>query len=258
MLELLNTKHFPKTMSSNELCDNLVVVGVLALQGAFIEHIDYFEDVVKNKSYANHQFEFIEVRTSEQLKRCDGLVIPGGESTSISLIAERTNLLNHLYLFIADETKVVWGTCAGLIFLSREVLGGKPDQKLLGGLNIRCIRNAFGRQIDSFMKPLDFSSFIPGMNEFPAVFIRAPVVDRITDNEPDYSISIKDDSQSLIISDNQYQNKFSVEILHQLHNGDIVAVRQGNKLGTSFHPELGDDNRFHKWFLDEFVLNKKK
>lgn len=214
-----------------------ITVGVLALQGAFAEHISHFSRA------GSEGFEFIEVKTKEQLDRCHGLVIPGGESTSISLIAERTGLLPELYKFVADESKLVWGTCAGLIFLSKQILNGKPDQKILGGLNITVTRNAFGRQLDSFSQDLDFSSFIPGGEAFPTIFIRAPVVEST-------KLILGD---GLIVSENNYNNPYPVEVLHQLENGFIVAVKQGNKLGTSFHPELAPDYRFHRWFLDELV-----
>lgn len=212
-----------------------LIVGVLALQGAFAEHINHFSRA------GGEGFEFIEVRTKEQLNRCHGLVIPGGESTSISLIAERTGLLPELYKFIADESKLVWGTCAGLIFLSKQILNGKPEQKLLGGLNITVTRNAFGRQLDSFSQDLDFSSFIPGGEAFPTIFIRAPVV---------ASTKLVLTDEPMVVSENTYDNPYPVEVLHALDNGFIVAVKQGNKLGTSFHPELAPDYRFHKWFLD--------
>lgn len=223
------------------------VVGVLALQGAFIEHIQHFE---KCQAELPHEFEFIQVRTETELQKCQALVIPGGESTSISLIAQRTGLLQPLMDFV-NANKPIWGTCAGLIFLSKQILNGKPGQQLLGGMDIQVKRNAFGRQLESFETNLDFSSFIPGLTDFPTVFIRAPVISKIlTDSiEPD-----QHEEGDLIHSKNNYTSDAKVEVLHQLDNGRLVAVRQGNKLGTSFHPELSDDYRFHKWFLQEFVM----
>ena len=224
-----------------------VTVGVLALQGAFIEHIKHFEGATKN-GYSDYEFNFIEVRTEEQLDRCHGLVIPGGESTAISLIAQRTDLLGPLMHYVKSE-RPIWGTCAGLIFLSTQVENGKPGQQLLGGMNIQVKRNAFGRQLQSFQSDLDFSSFIPLVSDFPTIFIRAPVITNVLS---DINGSENVDNE-IIHSKNDYENKAPVQILHQLDNGLVVAVRQGTKLGTSFHPELSDDYRFHKWFIDEFI-----
>ncbi|KAI5953350.1 SNO1 [Candida jiufengensis] len=225
-----------------------ITIGVLSLQGAFLEHELYFKKAITNneQQYLNYSFNIIQVRTKDQLNQCDSLVIPGGESSTMSYIAERTELLPHLYNFIADESKSIWGTCAGLIFLSKDILNGVKDQKCLGGLNIQVNRNAFGRQVDSFEKKLDFSEFIEGCNDFPTIFIRAPVVTKILDGEFNKN-------------GNNYNNPAPVEILYKLQNyhGDkelIVAVRQGRILGTSFHPELSDDYRFHQYFIDEFVL----
>lgn len=223
-----------------------IIVGVLALQGAFIEHIQYFNQAITLESY-KYDFKFIEVKTKPQLDSCDGLVIPGGESTSMSLIAERTNMLEPLMEFV--KTKPVWGTCAGLIFLAKYLIGGKVDQKLLGGIDIEVTRNAFGRQLDSFEIDLDFSNFIPNCTNFSTFFIRAPVITLI---------SPKSISESCTISSNDYINPDPVQVLYTLSYKDkdlIVAVKQGLKLGTSFHPELSNgDARFHKYFLDEFVI----
>ncbi|CAK7905503.1 pyridoxal 5'-phosphate synthase subunit Sno1p [[Candida] anglica] len=227
-----------------------IIVGVLALQGAFAEHISHFE---KASKIHNTNFSFIEVRTAEELAVCDGLVIPGGESTSIALIAQRTHLLEPLMEYVRSE-KPVWGTCAGLIFLSKQISDGRIGQQLLGGMDILVRRNAFGRQLASFEAPLDFSSFVPGVTDFPTVFIRAPVVEKILENENE--ILEKSDSSIIHSTNTSYSNPAEVKILHQLDNGLIVAVRQGSKLGTSFHPELSDDTRFHEWFLNEFMTGK--
>lgn len=221
-----------------------VVVGILALQGAFIEHIHLFEEAAK--LLGNHDFSFVEVRTTDQLQACKALVIPGGESTAMSLIAERTGLLEPLLEFIKSE-KPVWGTCAGLIFLSKHLVNGKPDQKILGALDIEVTRNAFGRQLQSFSDDLDFSSFIHGVDAFPTIFIRAPVVTKVP---ADAAVNDK----NVICAEPDYRNEAPVQVLHKLETGLIVAVRQGHVLGTSFHPELGNDCRFHQWFLQEFVL----
>ncbi|ODQ66881.1 SNO glutamine amidotransferase [Nadsonia fulvescens var. elongata DSM 6958] len=225
-------------------------IGVLALQGAFIEHIQHLELAVNSSAYDSIDFDFIEVRTETELSRCDGLIIPGGESTSISLIAQRTNLLEPLMRFVKDE-KPIWGTCAGLIFLSKQIINGKPGQAILGGMDIQVERNAFGRQLDSFKVDLDFSGFTSNkVDAFPTIFIRAPVISKILAHKGQQE-------RDVINSRNDYINNSKVEVLYKLENGLIVAVRQGNKLGTSFHPELSHDCRFHKWFIDEFVLKSQ-
>lgn len=236
-------------------CDAEVTIGVLALQGAFIEHLTHFKRATAS-GYHDVRFHFLEVRTEGELALCDGLVIPGGESTAISLVAQRTELLEPLMAYIRSE-RPVWGTCAGLIFLAKEIEGGKPGQQSLGGIDVRVRRNAFGRQLDSFKADLDFSHFLPGATKFPTVFIRAPVISKILDGEESSQLIDQDAASSKVIrSKNNYQNPGDLSVLHQLEDGLIVAVRQGSKLGTSFHPELSDDYRFHKWFIDEFVLGR--
>lgn len=235
---------FWKTMTVS----NLKTIGVLALQGAFIEHIQHLANAVSNPEYSGYDFSFPEIKTSEALSKCDALIIPGGESTSISLIAERTGMLEPLMEFV-KQNKPIWGTCAGLIFLSKQIVNGKRGQKLLGAIDIQVTRNAFGRQLDSFVADLDFSSFIKGLDKFQTVFIRAPVISHIL------SKNETSECENVINSENDYQNDNPIEILYKLEeSGLIVAVKQGNKLGTSFHPELSSDCRFHKWFIDEFVL----
>lgn len=224
-----------------------VVVGVLALQGAFREHIEYLQKAVELDPVGDYAFEFPEIKTPEQLARCQALVIPGGESTAISLIAERTHMLEPLQQFVALGYPV-WGTCAGLIFLATSIKGGRAEQKLLGGIDIEVTRNAFGRQLDSFETDLVYEFLTPG--PFETVFIRAPVVTAVGPSDA----SAKD----VIVSENPYKNPAPVEILKTVTRKDqelVVAVRQGNKLGTSFHPELSnEDYRFHRWFITEFVL----
>jgi len=185
-------------------------VGVLALQGAFIEH---------EKLLARIGAEPVEVRLPEHLEHLGGLIIPGGESTTIGKVAKRWGLMDPLRAF-AESGRPLWGTCAGMIFIAKNVLDGKPDQPLLRLMDVTVRRNAFGRQVDSFEADLD----VPALGEEPfrAIFIRAPLIERVEDG---------------------------VEILAQLEDGTIVAARQGNWLVTSFHPELTDDERFHRYFL---------
>ncbi|RME84795.1 MAG: pyridoxal 5'-phosphate synthase glutaminase subunit PdxT [Caldilineae bacterium] len=192
-------------------------VGVLALQGAFREHI---------KKLHQLGIEAEEIRLPRQLEGLDGLIIPGGESTTMGNLAEAFHLVEPLREF--RRHKPVWGTCAGLILLAERAQhlkrGGQP---LLGGLDITVDRNYFGRQVDSFEIDLPVPALAavasPGDPEgsFHAIFIRAPAV---TEVGPE------------------------VEVLARIPDGPIVAVRQGHLLGTAFHPELSKDLRFHRYF----------
>lgn len=181
-------------------------VGVLALQGAFIEHA---------KRLSELGVEPVQVRLPEQLDSLDGLIIPGGESTTIGKLATTYGLIEPLRQFA--QAKPTWGTCAGMIFLANDI--GIDRQPILGLMNIKVNRNAFGRQIDSFETDLD----IKGLEgePFHAVFIRAPVVTEVGEN---------------------------VDVLSTLNDGRIVAVQQERLLATAFHPELTDDNRMHRYF----------
>lgn len=242
------------------------VIGVLALQGAFSEHLQHLQKAIEAADLAAYLFQLIEVKTPEQLQQCSALVLPGGESTSMSLIAERNGLLEPLREFVRE--KPVWGTCAGLIMLAAEIHNARPHQKALGGMNIRVARNAFGRQLELFHTMCDFSSFAPGVSAFKTVFIRAPVVSGIISNNEVTPVGPKHMHQPNVCSNQENRvlssfdlivktessNTAPVEILHALDDGLVVAVRQGNKLGTSFHPELAEDCSFHYWFVKEFVV----
>ena len=186
-------------------------IGVLALQGDFAEH------VVMLKCLG---VEAVEVRLSEQLSDLDGLIIPGGESTTIGKLATDFGLMEPLKTF--GQRHAIWGTCAGAIFLSRDV---SREQPLLGLMDIKVARNAFGRQVDSFEADLDVSELkqVTGTDEaFHAVFIRAPIIESVSGD---------------------------AKILASLSDGRIVAAQQGHFLATSFHPELTGDSRFHQYFL---------
>jgi 5'-phosphate synthase pdxT subunit len=190
-------------------------VGVLAVQGAFIEH---------EKALTRIGAKAVEVRLPQHLEDLDGLIIPGGESTTIGKVAKRWGLIEPLEAF-ARSGRSLWGTCAGMIIMAREVLDGKPDQPLLGLMDITVRRNAFGRQVDSFEVDLE----IPVLGEpFPAIFIRAPLIERVGRE---------------------------VDVLARLENGTVVAARQGKLLVTAFHPELTQDDRFHRYFLEELTVN---
>ena len=185
-------------------------VGVLALQGDFREHIAVLNDLGANT---------VPVRRPEELDLIDGLVIPGGESSVMDKLARTFGLFDPLKAKIAAGLPV-YGTCAGLIMISNTVLDAITGQQSLGGLDVAVRRNAFGSQLDSFETDIE----IPALGEPPvhAVFIRAPVVESVGDD---------------------------VTVLAALADGRIVAVEQGALLGTSFHPEMTGDTRFHEYFL---------
>jgi 5'-phosphate synthase pdxT subunit len=186
-------------------------IGVLALQGAFIEH----EQVLQRIGV-----EACEVRLPEHLEGLDGLIIPGGESTTIGKLAVQYGLMEPIRA-MAAEGKLLWGTCAGMIFMAKDV--GR-DQPLLGLMDVTVQRNAFGRQVDSFETDLDVPAIITPENKRPfhAIFIRAPLIESVG---------------------------MGVDVLAALSNGAIVAARQGRLLATSFHPELAYDDRFHRYFV---------
>ena len=182
-------------------------IGVLAIQGDFAEHIAMLKRL---------GVETCEVRLAAQLENLDGLIIPGGESTTIGKLATDYDMLEPLRVF--GKEHAVWGTCAGAIFLSKDVRRAQP---LLGLMDISVARNAFGRQVDSFEADLD----IPELGEgrpYHAVFIRAPIIETVSGE---------------------------AKVLSTLPDGRIVAAQQAKMLATSFHPELTDDIRFHKYFL---------
>jgi len=190
-----------------------MIIGVLALQGDFEEHCAVLSGL---------GIQARQVRLPEHLEGLDGLIIPGGESTTIGKLATRFGLLDEMRR-LAD-TVPIWGTCGGLVFLARDV---GVDQPLLGIMDMVVERNAFGRQVDSFEEDLDIRGIEGG--QFHGVFIRAPVIKEVGAR---------------------------VEALCRLADGKIVAARQGHILVTSFHPELTTDDRVHKYFLD-IVTGKK-
>lgn len=189
------------------------LVGVLALQGDFREH---------QQTLAAIDVESIQVRTVSELQRCDGLIIPGGESTVIQKLAVAFDLFEPLSLAISSGLPT-FGTCAGLIMLANEIIDGIEGQKGFGGLDISVRRNAFGNQLDSFEEDLSFKGIDSPVH---AAFIRAPIVERVGDG---------------------------VEVLSQLPDGRIVAVRQKNLLGISFHPEVTGENRVHRLFVESIL-----
>ena len=186
-------------------------VGVLALQGSFREHLAVLKRI---------GVEVVEIRLPEQIQDLDGIIIPGGESTTIGKLAVDFDLLNPLREF--GEKKAIWGTCAGAIMLSKDAHRNQP---LLGLMDITVDRNAFGRQIASFETELDIPALdiiSSAPSSFPGIFIRAPLITAV---------------------------EGEAEILANLPDGRIVAARQGHLLATAFHPELTDDDRVHRYFL---------
>ncbi len=187
-------------------------VGILAVQGAFREHRTMLDSL---------GVETREVRLPEHLEGIQGLIIPGGESTTIGKLCHEYNLLEPLRAFGADNP--IWGTCAGAIFLSRQAF---QDQHLLGLMDIEVDRNAFGRQVDSFETDLQVDGLADPDHPFPGIFIRAPIIRSVGD---------------------------SVTVLSRvdLDRGPsgIVAAQQGRLLATVFHPELTNDLRFHQYFV---------
>jgi 5'-phosphate synthase pdxT subunit len=181
-------------------------IGVLALQGDFREHMHMLQQAGA---------QGCEVRLAEHLEGLDGLIIPGGESTTIGKLAEDFHLMEPLRRF--GEKKAVWGTCAGAIFLSRDA---RRKQPLLGLMDITVERNAFGRQIASFETDIDVPALGNG-RLYHAIFIRAPLIESVNGG---------------------------ARVLAHLPDGRIVAAQQGRLLATSFHPELTGDDRFHRYF----------
>ncbi len=190
----------------------MTTIGVLALQGAFIEHVHALERLGVAAR---------EVRLPRDLDGLDGLIMPGGESTTIG------KLMVHYDLDEPIRTRAqagfpIWGTCAGMILLAKDI--GGLRQPLIGVMDIIVERNAFGRQLDSFEADLDIPAI--GAEPFRTIFIRAPLIHAVQGD---------------------------VVVLATLTDGRIVAARQGNLLATSFHPELTDDDRLHRYFVDAFV-----
>ncbi|TQS41595.1 pyridoxal 5'-phosphate synthase glutaminase subunit PdxT [Cryptosporangium phraense] len=188
-----------------------MVIGVLALQGDVREHLRALDEVGASA---------VPVRRPEELEAVDGLVVPGGESTTMSNLAKVFGLLEPVRARIRSGLPV-YGSCAGMIMLAGTVLDGRADQESFGGIDMVVRRNAFGRQVDSFETDLDFQG-----GSVHAVFIRAPWVEKVG---PDVEVLAR--------------------VTGGAADGRVVAVRQGNLLATSFHPELTGDLRVHDLFV---------
>jgi len=192
------------------------LVGVLAMQGAYREHLRALEAVGARTRL---------VRTREDLQDLDGLVIPGGESTTMQILLERMGLLEAVRQAVLGGLPSL-GTCAGMILLASRITDGRAGQRGFGALDIAVRRNGYGRQVDSFEAELDVAGLEGG--SFPGVFIRAPMV----------------------------EDAGSAEVLAS-HDGRPVAVRQGNVMALAFHPELSSDLRLHREFL-KLVRGRKE
>jgi 5'-phosphate synthase pdxT subunit len=189
-------------------------VGILALQGAFGLHAVALTELGARAR---------EVRTPADLARVDALVMPGGESTTMSMLLESSGLFDAIALRLADGLPV-FGTCAGMILLATDVLDGRPDQRSFAAIDLAVRRNAYGRQVDSFETSLAVTDL--SGEPFPAVFIRAPLVESAGPG---------------------------VDVLAR-HEGRAVLARQGTVTVASFHPELSGDSRLHARFLQEVLV----
>eukprot|EP01112_Ceratiomyxa_fruticulosa_P017262 TRINITY_DN5348_c0_g1_i1.p1 TRINITY_DN5348_c0_g1~~TRINITY_DN5348_c0_g1_i1.p1 ORF type:complete len:244 (-),score=43.58 TRINITY_DN5348_c0_g1_i1:95-826(-) len=214
-----------------------VRIGVLALQGDFIEHI-----IALNKIpnvFAK------EIKNVDDLEDLDGIIIPGGESTAISLLGEYNGLIGSLKTWVRED-KPVWGTCAGAIMLSNNVFAQKlGGQGLIGGMDVITHRNFFGRQLSSFEMPLSFD--IPSFEgkPFPGVFIRAPAILGVADKKGSEEVQVLSSIQvpQSVLGD-------PAVLSHTKDNTVIVAAKQRNLLASIFHPEITTDTRFHEYFVD--------
>ena len=260
-----------------------ITVGVLALQGAFFEHLKLLRNAADSINVTDEDdsvsFDFTEVRNQQQLSQCDALIIPGGESTTISLVAAQSNLLEPLRDFVKVQRKPTWGTCAGLILLAEAANQTKKGgQELIGGLDVRVNRNHFGRQVESFQADIDLP-FLAESNgarptPYPGVFIRAPIVEKLLPNVDGAQVdelsidgtilAPSKESQQAVPKNVQVmgvlpgrlkkaEQQVGAEVPTTEEIGDIIAVKQGNVFGTSFHPELTSDMRIHVWWLRQIV-----
>ncbi len=192
-------------------------IGVLALQGAFIEHIEMLGKLGAQTA---------RVTLPKHLQGLDGLIVPGGESTTIAKVAESSGLMGPLRAFATD--KPVWGVCAGMIFLAKNI---GSDQPTLGVMDIVVQRNAFGRQIDSFVAIVEAPLVLKDEKPFRAVFIRAPRL---------------------------VEAKGNAVVIARLKDATPVAALEGNWLATAFHPELTEDLRFHAFFMELAEKNRPR
>lgn len=197
---------------------NKITIGVIGIQGDVSEHITSMKDALK---YSNIDGNVKIIKKKEEIDEIDALILPGGETTTISKILYKSGLLDNIYKRIKKNDLPIMGTCAGCVLLSSELVDNSKNIKLLSVMNMNVKRNAFGRQKESFEKNIDIKGFT---SPFNAVFIRAPVIEKVWGN---------------------------CEILSKIDK-KIIMAKQDNLLAVSFHPELTDDLRIHKYFLDMF------
>ena len=202
--------------------DSRLAIGVLAVQGDFAEHAAMLRLAAAELGQA---VDVREVRTPRDLEGLAGLIVPGGESTTIGKLLVAYGLEEPIRA-AAERGLPVWGTCAGMILLAREILGGEPDGRI-GLMDLAVQRNAFGRQVHSFEVELPFAGLERPIH---AVFIRAPLVERVGPK---------------------------AEPLATLPDGRVVAARQGNLVATAFHPELTPDTSLHRWFLQQCQASRE-
>ncbi|GMK58529.1 hypothetical protein CspeluHIS016_0505610 [Cutaneotrichosporon spelunceum] len=230
-----------------------VTIGVLALQGAFIEHIHYLERVQPQGTVV----KAIAVRTPEELALCDALVIPGGESTAITRVAARTDgLLPALIEFVANPTKPVYGTCAGMILMADDVGGGKRkgDGGRWGGMRgLKVWRNLYGGQLESFECAMTIPC-LRGPEPFNAIFIRAPAVHSLSEVDGGVATEVLASLPAECVAAPPPADSPLGEPDTELTGA--VMLRQGCKLVTSFHPELSGDARIHEYWVEKCVLGQ--
>lgn len=193
-------------------------IGVLAVQGAVSEHVEAVKAALKE---SNIEGDAVLVKSASKLDEVQGLIIPGGESTTIGRVSKAKDLLDRIIQMGNDGVPIL-GTCAGAILLAKEVSDAKlgtSDQPLLGLMDLKVLRNSFGRQRESFEHEVEIPTL--GKKPFPGVFIRAPIIEKVWGD---------------------------VEVLAK-YEDKIVAAQQGNLVATSFHPELTVDRRFHQYFI---------
>ncbi|MEM3736897.1 MAG: pyridoxal 5'-phosphate synthase glutaminase subunit PdxT [Candidatus Bathyarchaeia archaeon] len=197
-------------------------IGILALQGAVSEHVEALRTALEQ---TGHRGQILLVKEPAKLEEVHGLIIPGGESTTIGRLSQILKLQDRLAQAAADGMAIL-GTCAGMVLMAKEVSDarlGDIGQPTLGLMDIRVVRNAFGRQRESFEAELEIPAL--GGSLFPGVFIRAPVVEKVWG---------------------------AAEVLAR-YNGKVVAVQEGNMIATAFHPELADDTRLHQYLIKKIL-----
>ncbi|TCD66200.1 hypothetical protein EIP91_001647 [Steccherinum ochraceum] len=236
-------------MQQGPALDKDVVIAPVALQGAFAEH-----QVMLKKLSLKRKICVVLVRSEEDLAKCDALILPGGESTTIALLARLAGLLEPLREF--TKIKPVWGTCAGAILLAQEIQNPKKGgQELLGGISITVERNGWGSQVESFEAALEVEGLRDADRAFHGVFIRAPVVCSLNAKPSEPPIHVIARISAGLLPKTQTVVPHDEDDTDPTDARTIVALRQGRHLLTTFHPELTADHRIHEYFVSECVLS---